>query len=252
MQQLCDLLEIESPFFLTIALRTPKAITERLLSVKQISYQLYSIREKEPETLKEIVPSADWSLKTLIENLLLEGVMIEDVVALYKYKFNLPQVYDTSLLEYGIRTESVSRYRGLESPVVIILDAESMVDTELFCAYSRATTLAIAIYNPRLMGGKSAGKFQDQVMAIEENRGRIEEYHLTSLVSNIMRARLGFNPIDVKSINLSWYNAWRVWLVELNDLSGYESLWLDYLVSNFNYPVFSGIKNLNFIFTLIL
>ncbi|EKT4206877.1 AAA family ATPase [Salmonella enterica] len=248
LQQLCDLLEIESPFFLTIALRTPKAITERLLSVKQISYQLYSIREKEPETLKEIVPSADWSLKTLIENLLLEGVMIEDVVALYKYKFNLPQVYDTSLLEYGIRTESVSRYRGLESPVVIILDAESMVDTELFCAYSRATTLAIAIYNPRLMGGKSAGKFQDQVMAIEENRGRIEEYHLTSLVSNIMRARLGFNPIDVKSINLSWYNAWRVWLVELNDLSGYESLWLDYLVSNFNYPVFFWDKKSQFHF----
>ncbi|EKK8124245.1 hypothetical protein PPP77_004789, partial [Salmonella enterica] len=151
-------------------------------------------------------------------------------------------------IEYDIRTESVSRYRGLESPIIIILDADSMVDAELFCAYSRATTLVIAIYNPRAMGGKSAGKFQEQVLAIEENRDKLNEYHLTSLVCNIMRTHLGFKQFDIESINLSWHKAWGVWLVELNDLNGYESLWLDYLASNFKSPIFYWDKKSQFVF----
>ncbi|ELS4434026.1 AAA family ATPase [Salmonella enterica] len=244
--QLCDLLKIESPFLLTIALRTPKMITERLLSVRPTSYQLYSMREKEPETLKEVVFSTDWSLTELLEKLMHEGVMKKDIVALYKY--NLPLLFETILIEYDIRTESVSRYRGLESPIIIILDADSMVDAELFCAYSRATTLVIAIYNPRAMGGKSAGKFQEQVLAIEENRDKLNEYHLTSLVCNIMRTHLGFKQFDIESINLSWHKAWGVWLVELNDLNGYESLWLDYLASNFKSPIFYWDKKSQFVF----
>lgn len=80
--QLCDLLKIESPFLLTIALRTPKMITERLLSVRPTSYQLYSMREKEPETLKEVVFSTDWSLTELLEKLMHEGVM-KKILSLY-------------------------------------------------------------------------------------------------------------------------------------------------------------------------
>ncbi|EKA6460156.1 hypothetical protein OL065_004815, partial [Salmonella enterica] len=133
-------------------------------------------------------------------------------------------------------------------PIIIILDADSMVDAELFCAYSRATTLVIAIYNPRAMGGKSAGKFQEQVLAIEENRDKLNEYHLTSLVCNIMRTHLGFKQFDIESINLSWHKAWGVWLVELNDLNGYESLWLDYLASNFKSPIFYWDKKSQFVF----
>ncbi|UGA53211.1 MULTISPECIES: nuclease-related domain-containing DEAD/DEAH box helicase [Dickeya] len=246
LQQLCRLLEVEFPFLLTIALRMPKAVTERLLSVRKISYQLHSIRDKEPGTLREIIPGPEWSLKDLIENLITEGVRKEDIVALYK--FSLPLTYEIILLEFDIRTESISRYRGLESPIVIILDAESMVDAELFCAYSRSTTLAIALYNPSLMGGKSAGKFQEQLLTIEGNNEKIEAYHIASLVSNIMRVHLGFKPFDIKCINLGWHKAWGVWLVELNDLNSYESLWLDYLVSNFKHPIFYWDKKSRFNF----
>ncbi|MFJ5395101.1 AAA family ATPase [Pectobacterium parvum] len=246
LRQLCDLLEVESPFLLTIALRTPKVITERLLSVRPVSYQLHSLRENEPEALEEIVLSEDWSLSELINKLILEGVKKDDIVALYR--FNLPLSYEIVFSEYEIKSELISRYRGLESPVIIILDAGEMVDTELFCAYSRATTLAIAVYDPSSMGGKSAGMFQTQVLSIEGNREKLKEYYFTSLVSNIMRNQIGFSPLDIESINLSWHEIWNVWLVELNDLDGYESLWLDYLASNFKYPVFFWGKNSQFTF----
>ncbi|MDX1834089.1 hypothetical protein SFA52_05720 [Escherichia coli] len=47
----------------------------------------------------------------------------------------------------GVNIETVSRFRGMESSVVITLYSESMEDAQLFCAYSRATTAFIAIYD---------------------------------------------------------------------------------------------------------
>ncbi|HFQ0152349.1 TPA: hypothetical protein ACHOWH_005404, partial [Escherichia coli] len=43
----------------------------------------------------------------------------------------------------GVNIETVSRFRGMESSVVITLYSESMEDAQLFCAYSRATTAFI-------------------------------------------------------------------------------------------------------------
>ncbi|EBP6684619.1 AAA family ATPase [Salmonella enterica subsp. salamae] len=134
-------------FSLTIVLRCPKAVTDYLMAIRPSSYQITSPRNNEPDTLKELVVIDP--LATLLNEILrlkASSVPSDEITVL------VPTDLVKSFLQKDIKTfdiniETVSRFRGMESPVVITLDSSNMEDAQLFCAYSRATTAFIAIYD---------------------------------------------------------------------------------------------------------
>lgn len=244
---LCDLLGVEDPFLLTIALRTPKAVTDRLLSVKPVSYQLQCPRPDETDTVQEFIVDDTWSaLLELITKFKADRIDGGDILVLSKYELREDLV--EILRGLGVRSEIVSRFRGLEAPVAVVLDADSMDDAELFCAYSRATTVCVALYEAESMGWHTKGSFQKQVMAIGANRVRAENARIDSLAGNILRGNLDVEPIPITSIELAWSPTWGAWLTEFDDLRGSGVLWLDFLACHYEWPTYYWDKNSRRIF----
>jgi len=124
-----------APFYLTAILRTPAAVTDRLKQVKTAHYcQLTSPRRHEADTLREIITD-DWEtdLKRIVDNLLSHGLQKVDITILTRLSLDYASGATRELLgNLGGRCETVGRFRGLESPVVIILDGEYMDEAQLF------------------------------------------------------------------------------------------------------------------------
>lgn len=237
LRQLCELLGVENPFLLTIALRTPKAVTNRLLSVKPVYYQLQSPRQHEADTIQEHVVDDSWSnLLALVEQFKADHIEPENIIVLSK--FGLHEDMESVLCDLGIGYEMVSRFRGLEAPVIIVIGAESMDDAELFCAYSRATTVCVALYDAESLGWQTRGDFQKQIMAIDENNQRAEKARISSLAGSILRDNLDFESIPISSIELAWSPTWGAWLVEFENLQGPDVLWLDFLTTHYHWPAY--------------
>lgn len=237
LKELCRLIGVVDPFLLTIALRTPKAVTERLLDVKPVSYQLQCPRPEEIDTIRELVVENDWqTMLDLINEFKAEGVNGSDIVVLSK--FGLYEEGKTAINELGASHEVVSRFRGLEAPIVIVLGAEDMDEGQLFCAYSRATTAFVAIYDAEYLGQQKAkGRFQEFVMQDEDNRASAEAAYAASLACNIVRRSIDIEWFPLSTITLGWCPSWGALVAEFTDY-GSNTLWLDFLTSHYDWPIF--------------
>lgn len=86
MPRLCEVIEVTKPFALTTVLRSPRAIYQRLKSVKKSDYQLHMPRELEVDTLKEaLVVGMSESISRTLAMLAEKGVSSSDIVLLNKY-----------------------------------------------------------------------------------------------------------------------------------------------------------------------
>lgn len=231
--KLCELVGVGKPFVLTTVLRSPKAVYQRLKSVKRSDYQLHMPRELEADTLREVLvvgmpESRSQTLAMLAE----KGVPDSDVVVLTKYGW-----VPTGGVRPTVQYHTLSRFRGMESPVVIIDGAEQMDDAELFCAYSRATTLCIALYDAEVLGVKGAGcLFQATVMAEPGNVELASSARLKAQTGEIIRAKLALRWFDLQSVEIGWSPKWGAWLVLVrNELSLY---WVDYIASQYPWPIY--------------
>lgn len=233
--ELCLSVGVEKPFSLTIPLRSPKAVLERLKQVVKTEYLLYSPRENELDTLEElVVAEVDKALAEVLEKLKGAGLSRSDIAVLTKFGWGIPNDSDFNLARF----ETVSRFRGLEVPVVIVFRAEQMNDVELFCAYSRSTTLCIAIYDAEVIGVKGPGcRFQKILL---DNPGNVEEAKRAKLCAQsgeIVRSHFSPNWIDIRTANIAWLSNWGAWILEEKD--ELSTFWLDYLIYYHQLPVFS-------------
>lgn len=231
--RLCELVGLGKPFALTTVLRSPKAVYQRLQSVMRSDYQLHMPRELEADTLREVlVVGMQESLSQMLTLLAEQGVQDSDVVVLSKFGW-----VESDDVKPTVHYQTLSRFRGMEAPVVIIYSAEQMDDAELFCAYSRATTLCIALYDAEILGAKGADcLFHTRVMAEPGNTEQANSARLQAQTDEIIRANLAPQWFDLKSTKIGWMKEWRAWLiVEQNELSQY---WVDYLAWQYSWSVY--------------
>lgn len=233
---LCEKLSVSKAFALTIALRNPRAVTDRLQTVVSPEYQLTSPRQFEGDSIREIVTKKVWTtVFELIESLTSDGVQANDIAVLTKY----PTAYESELSKLGVFYELVSRFRGLESPIVIVPNAEELHDVEIFCAYSRTTSACIALYDAEVLGwADELGRFATSLLSLPENRRLADEARLNSTTAHQVATFL--DPVNqfTKSVNLAWTSVWNGWLVELDTDHDDGEIWPEFLVSAFGWPVY--------------
>lgn len=234
---LCKCVGVDHPFLLTVVMRMPKAVTNRLLAVRPPPYQLSSPRDEEPEAIRECLHDDSWAtLRAEVERLKGDGVDGKDICVLMPFEES--ESLKMALRTMGVKFEVVSRFRGLESPIVIILQAAEMDDAQLFCAYSRATTACIAIYS---IDGLSVGAkkgFHRALLADERHLGLLTEARRKSATNTLLSAAYDQGTLSLATIDLAWSRDWQAWLVRLPRENYSGITWLDYLVERFDFPIY--------------
>ncbi|AUG98366.1 nuclease [Prodigiosinella confusarubida] len=234
--ELRQLINAQITFNLTIVLRSPKAVTDYLMTIRPTSYQLISPRNAEPDTLKELVVSDPLA------------AMINEILRL-KESFvpsnNITVLVPTDLVKntlqeeinvIGINIETVSRFRGMESPIVIALYSSDMEDAQLFCAYSRATTAFIAIYDSEKLAWKDHHSFLQQLISRKETQKAIDEAKYNSMTQSLMAGYFE-EGLKLNTIKLSWSEGLSSWLISFGQENSPAETWLDYLYTEFPWPI---------------
>jgi hypothetical protein len=232
--ELCARLGTNAPFSLTIPLRSPRVITNFLQRIKAPAYQMFSPRDLEPDALQErVVINVDKALDEVLAELDAQGLSRTDIVVLSKF---------APAREYSgqERYETISRFRGMESPAIVVAWADLMDDVELFCAYSRATTICVAIYDAENLGFAGAnGRFQELLLAEPANAALAQEASEQASTRSIVAAHVSSTPLLLQSARVFWCSGWRAWLVDCQDDDEAADLWIDYLVCHHHWPVYS-------------
>lgn len=242
--ELCQAMEVV-PFNLTVVLRMPKATTERLLECRPTNYQLYSPRPLDLEALQErITDNLIEALTSTLNELHQHGVEGDEIVVLTR----LPRDYlSNQVIEIffneGVRHETVARFRGVERPAVIILGAQDMDDVQLFCAYSRATSICVALYDAQEFAWKQSGAFKLALLKNPQILSHTQEAKRRSQVATHMAGRMKTAISYIHTIQIVWCANWGTWLVELSEPGDPAETWIDYLITAYQSPVFQWYSN---------
>lgn len=233
-EYLCKGFGVDKPFTLTIPLRSPRNVFDRLQRVRPPSLQMFSPREAEVDTLQErVVGKTDTAIDVVITELTAKGIDRADIVVLSRFGWSRKG----SIVE---RYETVARFRGMEAPVIIIARADDMDEVELFCAYSRATTACIALYEAEPLGCKSSlGKFQELVLEDPDNASIACDAREQGLTRFILERHVESASVGLTSVELAWCEVWKCWFVDKQDDAEAAVLWIDYLLACHEWPVYS-------------
>ncbi|HFO3922851.1 TPA: nuclease, partial [Escherichia coli] len=234
-----DLQRIINPQFsfnLSVVLRCPRAVTDYLIAVSPASYQITSPRNNEPDTLKELVVTDP--LSTLLNEILQlkESSVLPDEITVLVPTDLVKNSLQNDMRTLGVNIETVSRFRGMESSVVITLYSESMEDAQLFCAYSRATTAFIAIYDSEKLAWREKNKFLHKLVNRKEVQRAINEAKHNSSSSVLMAGFFREGELKLSTVKLAWSKHFSSWLVEFDERNSPEEMWIDYLYSYLPYP----------------
>ncbi|EEY5756520.1 AAA family ATPase [Escherichia coli] len=224
-------------FNLTIVLRCPKAVTDYLMAIRPSSYQITSPRNNEPDTLKELVVSDPYA--TLLDEILRlkkSSVPSDEITVLVPTDLVKKSLQD-DMKTFDINIETVSRFRGMESPVVITLDSSNMEDAQLFCAYSRATTVFIAIYDSEKLAWRENHNFLQQLINKKETQRAITEAKHNSSSKVLMANFFRKGDLKLNSVKLAWSEDLYSWLIEFDADNSPAETWVDYLYSHYTWPI---------------
>ena len=224
-------------FNLTIVLRCPKAVTDYLMAIRPSSYQITSPRNNEPDTLKELVVSDPYA--TLLDEILRlkkSSVQSDEITVLVPTDL-VKKFLQDDMKTFDINIETVSRFRGMESPVVITLDSSNMEDAQLFCAYSRATTVFIAIYDSEKLAWRENHNFLQQLINKKETQRAITEAKHNSSSKVLMANFFRKGDLKLNSVKLAWSEDLYSWLIEFDADNSPAETWVDYLYSHYTWPI---------------
>ncbi|MEB6334617.1 nuclease-related domain-containing DEAD/DEAH box helicase [Serratia rhizosphaerae] len=224
-------------FSLTIVLRCPKAVTDYLMSIRPSSYQITSPRSNEPDTLKELVVIDP--IATLLNEILRlknSSVTPDEITVLVPTDL-VKNFLQKDMGTFDINIETVSRFRGMESSVVITLDSSNMEDAQLFCAYSRATTAFIAIYDSEKLAWREHNSFLKQLVNRKEIQRTINEAKHNSSSKVLMADFFNKGDLKLNSVKLAWSEDFYAWLIEFDAENSPAETWVDYLHSHYTWPI---------------
>lgn len=229
------------PFTLTVNMRSPRVVFERLKKFVNTTYEQSSPREDEPDKLTELaVPDTFEQLKITIKQLHDEGISSKAIMVVYTTDINpLEHLPELEKFVEKDKVIPVLRSRGLEAPVVIIWSDKTLDDLHLTCAYSRSTSRCIAIYNLFGLLRSSGSLFQKLICnetpeiqtSVEEMWPPTKRFQLTTITSH--------------TLNVQWSHDWGGWFVEnsRDDNKVSVNLWICHILFYSNAPVYIFDKN---------
>ena len=195
---------------LATSLRVPKKVCNRMKLFNRPKYIVENPRELEDDSLNEIiVTKQEEGLKQVIVSLTTEGIEHKDICVLTPPMLRVP----SELVPQAISVENISRFRGLEKPVVIILPTNSMSDIEYFCSYSRATSKCIVILEAYSLKHNGYGTLGGDIIKSESERiERLLQVDFTSNLLKGVKPDLNLKEVNT-SLNLYWSQKWRAYLL---------------------------------------
>jgi len=211
----------ESPFTLTVNLRSPRSVFDRIVEVKSSDYQQFCQRNFEPDTLTEI-PTRDPenTLKKIIHDLLNkdkilpESIVIIDVNPLsILYRSSNEPLLKNKKSYLDIPIFSAAKFRGLESPVVVIYAGRTNDESALLCAYTRATSRCIVVYDAVSIIKGEYGKF-GKILLESVAKDIVQEEAASRLTSGVFdEQQFDLLTIDSQTESLYWCVDWNSWIV---------------------------------------
>lgn len=133
-------------FYLATVYRNPRGITQTMLEMRPPRHEVNCPRPISEEDLSRCISrDVPKRIKDLIAELSNAGVMTQDIIVLGQFSSSLEGI-DASRF-------TISSYRGMEKPVVIVVAGFDMDDTTLACALGRATSRAYIVVPVELLAG---------------------------------------------------------------------------------------------------
>ena len=196
-------------FFLTESLRMPKRVCERLKTFQQPTHSITNSRQNDEDTLTEIITGNQKNtLRQIIAQILSQGLLPAHIIVLTPSNMAVHQ----SLVPQGVKVESIGRFRGLESPIIVILAATDMSNTEFFCAYSRATSRCIVILDAHDV---KKGKYENLGRLLySQNKDHVDSEASKSLIQTFIEGQSVTEITPQNDIFLiAWIEAWHAYIL---------------------------------------
>lgn len=138
----------EQFFYLATVYRNPGGITQTMMAMRPPRHEVNCPRPIVREDLSRCISrDVTKSIQTLTAKLSKEGVITQDIIVLGQFSSSL------ELEGVDASQSTISAYRGMEKPIVIVVAGIDMDDTTLACALGRATTRAYIIVPVELLAG---------------------------------------------------------------------------------------------------
>jgi thymidine kinase len=235
--QISEIIDSEQTYLLTLNQRSPKAVFDRLQQIIDLPHQQFSPRTFEPNTLEETgSENPAFELDKILTRLEKEGVSAKDVIILY-HTLEPPKL--DVLKKYHVTIEKIARFRGLEAPVVVIYAPSRIEDAPLFCAYSRATTRCIVIYDAYGLVKSYYGAVSQILMGSEQSE-QIRQAASAGYTYNVLNnLNLSLQTIISRTVLINWCDEWAGWMITVKDEHDVATeLWLDYLCRLTQSPIY--------------
>lgn len=138
-------------FYLATVYRNPGGITQRMIEMRPARHEVNCARSASSEDLSRTInKDVSKRILALMADLSKAGVMKQDMIVLSQFSWSLGGI--------DVSQSTISAYRGMEKPIVIVVAGFEMDDTTLACALGRATTRAYIIVPIELLVGLSGVK----------------------------------------------------------------------------------------------
>ena len=241
--ELAQLLGTPRPYLLTINLRSPRKVFERLQYVLPTPYQLSSPRLEISDTLYEVATENPYeTLQQVLATLQSEGIDRTHITLLYG-KTPPTDTGSIKISQIIGRMERITRFRGLESPVIIVWAVGRLSEADLFCAFSRATSRCLIIYSIDDLIHEQLGRF-GQAYLEEPSTPESIRMVIQSPWNYFNSFMVGKLNIEVELvINLSahivWCSTWCSWIVITSGIDDVSAiLWTRHLCLSGDSPIY--------------
>ncbi len=238
------LIDAERVGMLTVNMRSPRQVFERLDAALAGDYDQISVRPFESDTLQEIVTyDVFGDLITTLESLHSEKIPQESIAVLSSPS-GIVSLQETGVFEriQGLvgTIASSGKVRGLEYPVVVIFDNSLADAMQLVNGYSRATSRVIALYDiwqlaAQTGAGQQGNHLIDQVVNDPKFSEAIKqpEKYLTEALGWSVQLVISQSP------KLYWNESLSAWMiVKQQELLFPDEMWIAHLLYKGNAPVF--------------
>lgn len=243
--QIADIIGARVPFLLTVNLRSPRAVFERLRESHPTTYQQFSPRALDPEELVEIVsqePAKDFY--NLLARLHSQSIPRESIVVVFTVE---PPPNLDKVQTFVGQVERIHTFRGLEAPVVVVWTIGDTSEDLLACAYTRATSRCFVIFEPYVFLPERINPFIEALANSPSSPPNLAEAVKTAQAAEY--ARIGPPLLDQyplvsiyqnEELKLAWSPHLGSWFIEKDKHPETMSLdlWIAELTLNTPYPVF--------------
>lgn len=203
----------EQFFFLATVYRNPGGVTQKMMEMRPPRHEVNCPRPISSEDLsKRISRDVSKSIQALTAELSKAGVMTEDLIVLSQFSWLLEGI--------DVSRSTISAYRGMEKPVVIVVAGFDMDDTTLACALGRATTRAYIVVPIELLAGLSGVKSDFLRKGLEKiDRARVLDQDALDpdprfIANKVRKFAGGIGRHEIFGEGFFYASRWRRWIYE--------------------------------------